>query len=120
MASIIAMTSYTDRPDFLLFEKINRLLNLTYRKESYWIPKVFRNMIWRPILQDRIELNEKSVKVTQLDQHPIDRDELEKICDFFMRKTPRWIVYAPEWHIRKDLKICLTQLFGKRYNIEFA
>jgi len=116
IASIIALTSFTDKPDFILFEKINNLLKMTYKGQSYWIPKFMRNMIWKSILKEQIILDDKVIDVTNLDVCEINEKELEQICNFFIRKTPEWIVYAPTSFIKNDLMQCLTELFNKRFN----
>lgn len=121
IASIVAMTSFSDQPDFVVFSKINELLKLTYKSESYWIPKLFRNMIWKFIINDRIELNDgRSVPVCKLDQRAITQEELLQICDYLIQKTPAWIIYAPEWFIRRDLIRCLSELFNKRFDTQLS
>ena len=120
IASIIALTSFTDQPDFLLFEKINKLLKMSYKGQSYWIPKIVRNMIWKPILHDRIALGAKTLSVTRLDEYAITKEELDQICEYFLQRTPSWIVYAPHWYIKNDLRKCLTELFDRRFNTQLT
>lgn len=120
IASIIAMTSFTDKPDFMLFQKINDLLKMTDQGKSYWIPKFMRNMVWKPILKECIPLDGCDVPATQLDQRQVTNRELEQICDYFLCKTPPWIVYAPPEYIRKDLKMCLAEIFDNRFNTQTA
>lgn len=119
IGSIIAMTSFTDKPDFVLFKKISNLLEMTYKGESFWIPKFIRNIIWRPILKDQLVLNGHVVEVTNLDEYEINQDDLNEICEYFFKKTPEWIVYAPERFIKNDLKQCLSMLFSKRFDTQF-
>lgn len=119
IASIIAMTSFTDKPDFLLFEKINDLLKMTYRGQSYLIPKFMRNMIWKQILKEQIELDGKAVAATAIDQFQISDEELDTICKYFSDRTPKWIIYETPSKMQQDLKKCLTMLFSRRFNTQF-
>lgn len=113
--SIIAMTSYHDKPNFALFDQINTLLKLTYRPNDYWIPKFVRNMIWKSVINQEIRVNKKTIPVASLDQICITSEELDRVCWYLSDKAPEWIVYAPEPILKKDAMLCLTTLFEDKF-----
>jgi hypothetical protein len=120
IGSVIALTSFMDKPDFLLFSKINDMLGMTYTGTNLWIPKFIRDSIWKPILSDSIELGGKSVPVTCLDKCEINNAELEQMATYFLERTPSWITYAPGEYMKRDLMTCLSQLFEKKFDTSLA
>ena len=113
--SIIAMTSYHDKPNFVLFQQINDLLKLSYKPNAYWIPKFVRNMIWQSVINQKIPLHKKTVQVASLDSMCISSEELGRVCFFLADRAPEWLIYAPEPILAADAMKCLSVLFENKF-----
>lgn len=115
VTSIIALTSLSDKPNYLLFEKINEMLRLTYSPDDYLIPKFVRNMIWKKIIKEKIILNNKEILSTKLDNSLLTDQEIQELSSYLASKTPGWLVYAPSELLISDASKCLKAIFNDRF-----
>lgn len=119
VSSVISMTSFADRPDFQLFQRINEILRMTYRPADYWIPKFIRNMIWKSIVRQKsLVVGDQPLEVFKLDSRAFTEEELDQICHFLSDNAPEWIIYAPESVLKSDARKCLSLLLTARYQPE--
>lgn len=104
LSSLLGFTRSKDLPSIDTIIKINEVLGLAHDVDAIKLPIFIREWVWNHEFQEDILVSNRRIKLSQFYDLELSKNELERLVDYIISKTPDWLVYASRDIVSYDLK----------------
>lgn len=109
ISSILGLIKEAKDPDQYLVEKLNKILQVGYNN-AWALPMQVKSLIWKHLDSNIIEINGRSIALSDLRKVELDEKDQAVVGDWFVKRAPKWLKYGSEDLMRFDIATLIGQL----------
>lgn len=110
ISSILGLTSFIRKPDVVILEKLNSILQMTERAHSYLIPIFIRNLIWSSVMDSKIPGTARDIRVLGMNPAEMNELELAQVSLYLASRAPMMLKYGSPELMARDGFLCLKKM----------
>ena len=116
-ASIVGLTSFLEKPDIKLLEKINLLFGVASRADRINVPIFLRDLIWKDVIGKTIQVSRSKtfVRLDKVDTNQLTGMDIVEVCNYLDNHCPSWLRYGSDELMRFDAFRIFTEACALRF-----